>query len=206
LIAVSRKKRAAWVGLAAEPAIKRFNWGCGSHVLAGWINSDVKEGRGIDVSCDIRQGLPIDDDSIDYAVSVHALQELGYADLVPALMELRRVLKPGGVLRLALPDLRKGIHAYMHRHDDYFNVDNTEVKSRGGRFIVHMLWYGSSKSLFTVDFIEELLLKAGFVQVVECECRRTECRFPEIIELDNRENESLYIEATKPTEGGEPPR
>jgi predicted SAM-dependent methyltransferase len=204
LIAATRNKRAARAGLAAERAIKRLNWGCGSHVLAGWINSDVKEGPGIDVSCDIRQGLPIDDDSIDYAVSIHALQELGYADLVPALKELRRVLKPGGLLRLALPDLRKGLHAYMHGHDDYFKVDNTEVKSRGGRFIVHMLWYGSSKSLFTVDFIEELLLKAGFVQAVECEYRRTECRFSEIIELDNREDESLYIEATKPTKGRRP--
>jgi hypothetical protein len=121
-------------------------------------------------------------------------------------MELRRVLKPSGVLRLVLPDLGKGIHAYLHGHDDYFRVDNADVKSRGGRFIVHMLWYGSSKSLFTVDFIEELLLKAGFVQVIECEYRRTECRFSEIIELDNRENESLYIEATKQTKGGEPLR
>jgi hypothetical protein len=113
-------------------------------------------------------------------------------------MELRRALKPGGVLRLALPDLGKGIQAYMHGHNDYIQVDNTEVKSRGGRFIVHMLWYGSSQSLFTVDFIEELLLKAGFAEVVPCGYRNTASGFQEIIDLDNRECESLYVEATKP--------
>jgi predicted SAM-dependent methyltransferase len=178
---------------------KRLNWGCGSHTAPGWVNVDIQSGPSIDLSCDIREGLPLESRSFDYAVSVHALQELAYSDLVPALKELQRILKPGGVLRLILPDLKKGMRAYLLGQDDYFRVDPHEVRSPGGRFIMHMLWYGYSRTLFTADFIEELLLKAGFVQVAECEYRRTECRFSEIIELDNRENESLYIEATKPT-------
>ena len=42
----------------------------------GWINSDIKERPGIDLSCDILDGLPLDDESIDYITSQHALQEL----------------------------------------------------------------------------------------------------------------------------------
>jgi predicted SAM-dependent methyltransferase len=177
---------------------KRLNWGCGGHTAPGWVNVDIKPGPSIDLSCDIRQGLPLESRSFDYAVSVHALQELAYPDLVPALKELQRVLKPGGVLRLVLPGLKKGMRAYLLRQDDYFRVDADVARSPGGRFIVHMLWYGYSRTLFTMDFVEELLVKAEFKDVVECHFRGTASRFPEIVELDNRDRESLYVEATSP--------
>jgi hypothetical protein len=57
--------------------------------------------------------------------------------------------------------------------------------------------------LFTADFSVELLEKAGYVNVAVCQAHRTASKFPEIVELDNRESESLYVEATKPRRGGE---
>jgi predicted SAM-dependent methyltransferase len=177
---------------------KRLNWGCGEHTAPGWLNVDLKSGPGVDLSCDIREGLPLENDSIDCAVSVHALQELTIPELTPALTELRRVLRPRGVLRLVLPDLAKGIQAYLRGQDDYFQVNAAQTRSAGGRFIVHMLWHGYSRTLFTADFIEELLVKARFQDVVECAFRQTASQFPEIVQLDNRERESLYIEATSP--------
>jgi predicted SAM-dependent methyltransferase len=177
--------------------IRRLNWGCGEHPEPGWINSDVKEGPGIDLSCDIRKGLPLEDDTIDYAASIHALPEIPYGDLVGALTELYRVLKPGGVLRLALPDLDKGIQAYLSEDKDYFLVPDEDAKAIGSKFIVQMIWYGWSRSLFTYEFTSELLRKAGFEQIVRCEFRQTGSRFPEIVELDSREKESLFVEATK---------
>ena len=185
-------------GHVPAKAPKRLNWGCGAHVREGWVNSDAKVDDGVDLVCDIRKGLPLDTDSIDYAVSIHALPELSYSEVVPALEELRRVLKPGGVLRLALPDLRRAIAAYTFKNHDFFQVDESEVRSDGGRFIVHILWYGYSRTLFTVDFVEELLTRARFVDVMECRYRQTASRFGEIVELDNREDESLFVEATKP--------
>src|SRR5205823_14453615 len=77
-------------------ALRRLNWGCGNSGEPGWINSDIKEGPGVDISCDIRDGLPIESDSLDYIVSVHALPMITYGDLVPVLKELGRMLKPGG--------------------------------------------------------------------------------------------------------------
>jgi SAM-dependent methyltransferase len=183
--------------IATPTSVKRLNWGCGGWTPAGWINSDIKQGRGIDISADIRQGLPLEDASIDYIVSIHALPEMPYEYLVPALQELRRVLKPGGVLRVALPDLLKGVHAYERGDRDYFLVPDEDVKSLGAKLIVQLIWYGYSRTLFTAEFIEEMLYKAGFQRIDHCAYQQTQSQFPEIIELDNRENESLFVEATK---------
>ncbi len=91
--------------------MRRLNWGCGGDPRPGWINSDARGEPGVDIVCDIRDGLPLEEDSIDYAVSIHSLPEVPYDDLIPVLAELCRVLKPGGVLRVTLPDLEQGLDA-----------------------------------------------------------------------------------------------
>jgi hypothetical protein len=171
-------------------------------VAPGWINSDVKDEPGVDLVADIKQGLPLETNSIDYAVSIHALPEFSYPELVPALEELHRVLAPGATLRLALPDLRRGIDAYLAGEEDYFKVGRDEVTSLGGRFIVQMLWYGYSRTLFTPDFALELLQRAGFAEPRECAFGVTASGIAEIVELDNREDESFFVEARKPERSG----
>jgi predicted SAM-dependent methyltransferase len=177
--------------------IVRLHWGCGSTPVPGWINSDRRNLPGVDVVCDIRGGLPLESDSIDYAVSVHALQEVPYPDLTPVLQELRRVLKQDGFLRLVLPDRDKGIQAYLRNDRDYFLIPDEEIESIGGKFIVQLLWYGHSRTLFTYDFVEELLFKAGFDRVSRCRYKETGSAHPDIVELDRREQESLFVEAIK---------
>src|SRR3954462_11257925 len=177
--------------------VKRLNWGCGGHKLPGWINSDQKDGGGIDLSCDIAKGLPLETGSIDYAVSIHALPEVHYDAIVPGLRELRRVIKPGGILRLCPPDLIKGIRAYERGDRDYFLIPDEDAKSLGAKLITQLIWYGYSRTLFTSEFIEEMLLKSGFARVEHCAFGRTSGPHPEIVNLDNREPESLYVEAYK---------
>lgn len=177
--------------------LRRLHWGCGSWRPEGWVNSDIHEGEGIDWICDIRDGLPCGDDHFDYAVSVHALPMIPIPQLVEVLEELRRVLKPGGVLRLCLPDLEKGIAAYQRRDRGHFHVPDEDFESFGGKFVVHMLWYGWTVTMFTPDFIEELLRKAGFATVHHTAFKETHADLPGITDLDNREDESLFVEAVK---------
>jgi Methyltransferase domain len=185
--------------------LRRLNWGCGSHVLPGWINADIKEAPEVDLVADIREGLPLAADSIEYAVSVHALPELRYDEVVPALRELRRVLKPGGVLRLVLPDLQKAIDAYVEGNSRYFHLVENDAATLGGRLITQILWHGYSRTLFTSDFTAELLTEAGYVDLALCQPHQTTSGVADIVALDNREEESLYIEGTKPV-GSEPLR
>jgi SAM-dependent methyltransferase len=179
----------------AEPV--RLNWGSGEYPGPGWINSDIKSGPGIDISCDILDGLPLETASIDYIVSHHALPEILFPDLPAAVAELHRVLKPGGVLRLSLPDLDKGIKAYVENDRDYFLIPDEDASTIGGKFVTQLLWYGWSRTFFTHDFTDELLTKAGFREIHACSFRETKSRFPGIVELDNRERESFFVEATK---------
>ncbi len=177
--------------------LRRLHWGCGGSARPGWINSDIKSGPGIDLSVDIREGLPLPDSSLDYAVSVHALQEIHLRDLIRVLSELRRVLIPGGVLRLVLPDLLKGVRAYENDERDYFLVPDEDAQSLGAKLVVQLLWYGYSRTLFTPEFVAELLFKAGFARVDYCGYRQTASPFGDITTFDNRERESLFVEATK---------
>jgi SAM-dependent methyltransferase len=178
--------------------ITRLNWGCGGDPHPGWINSDVKDEPGVDLVCDIRDGLPLESESVDYAVAIHALPEIAYDDLIPVLTELRRVLKPGGVLRIALPDLEKGVAAYQRGERDYFLVPDDEWEAVGSKLVVQLIWYGYSRTLFVRGFVEELLVKAGFTDVRHLRYGETASSHAEIVDLDNRERESLFVEASKP--------
>ena len=106
-------------------------------------------------------------------------------------------LKPAGVLRLGLPDLERGIKAFLENDRDYFLVPDEDATTIGGKLVTQLVWYGWSRSLFTHDFTEELLRGAGFAEVQACSFGETKSRFPEIVELDSRERESLFVEAIK---------
>ncbi len=179
------------------PTLQRMNWGCGPEPPAGWLNADRLKAPGIQLSCDIRDGLPLVSESLQYIVSIHALQDLPFLDAVAALQELRRVLEPGGVLRLSLPDLERGLAAYLRNDSSYFYIPDSDAETLSGKLIVQMTWYGSSRLMFTFEFARELLQKAGFDTVTRCAYRITASRYPLITELDNRERESLFIEAVK---------
>jgi predicted SAM-dependent methyltransferase len=182
---------------AAPSGVRRLNWGCGELPEPGWLNSDIKNVPGVDIVADVRSGLPLESDSFDYIASIHALPELPYPDLVPALQELRRVLKPGGTLRLVLPDLQRGIDAFQGNDPEYFHIPDEDARSIGAKFVTQMVWYGYSRSLFLHDFVEELLQRAGFEEIHRCGYKQTASRWPDIVELDNRERESLFMEAVK---------
>jgi predicted SAM-dependent methyltransferase len=178
-------------------AYRRLNWGCGPRPAPGWTNSDRLRRRGIDLRGDIRKGLPVAPGSFDYAVSIHALEQIPFLDAVPVLRELHRVLVNGGWLRLALPDFDRAIDAYVRGDRGYFLIPDEDAASLGGKLCVQMTWYGSSRLLLTYDFTAEMLTKAGFREIHRCSYRQTASPYPAIVELDDRERESLFVEALK---------
>jgi len=176
--------------------VARLHWGCGPNPPPGWINSDRLRGEGIDLSGDIRDGLDLPDDSIDYAVAMHALQDLPWADIPIALAELKRVIKPHGVLRLGLPDMDRAIAAYQRGDAAYFFVPDHHAQAIGAKLVTQLIWYGSTRTPMTWDYVREVLERAGFRDVQRCAFRQTRSGHPDIVSLDNRERESLFVEAS----------
>jgi ubiquinone/menaquinone biosynthesis C-methylase UbiE len=158
----------------------------------GWINVDLVPRSSVDISSDIRDGLPIRTDSIDYISSLHALQALKIEEIMEALREFSRVLKPGGVLRLGLPDFDKAVTAYLSGETEHQWC--WDWRSRSGNFISQIIDCNETRTPLTADWTEELLKVSGFAEVRHVAHRQTASHHREITMLDSRPEESFYVE------------
>jgi SAM-dependent methyltransferase len=176
--------------------VLRLNLGCGPNVVPGWVNMDIRPVPGA-IQGDLRSGLPLPDAGVDCIAAIHLIQDLPYPDIAPALAEMRRVLKPGGTLRLAVPDLDRAIRAYLAGDAAYWYVPEEHARSAGAKLVTQIVWYGSVRTPCTWDFLREWLLGARYRDVRRCDFGATASPFPELALLDNRERETLFVEATR---------
>ena len=87
--------------------------GCGPNHMDGWVNIDLEAEYEPDLQHDLSTGLPYADDSVDLVYSEHFFEHLPLAAGYALMQECHRVLRPGGVLRIAMPDLESTVHAYL---------------------------------------------------------------------------------------------
>jgi predicted SAM-dependent methyltransferase len=87
---------------------RKLHLGAGENVLPGWLNADLHDyGRRDLVYLDARKPFPLPGESFELVFSEHMLEHLTYADGLSCLRECRRVLRPGGRIRIATPSLQK---------------------------------------------------------------------------------------------------
>ncbi|HLZ34396.1 MAG TPA: methyltransferase domain-containing protein [Nitrospira sp.] len=95
----------------------RANLGCGNQICSGWINIDiVRTGPGVMVH-DLSTGIPLPDASCEVVYHSHVLEHLKRPEAQFFMRECFRVLKPGGVLRVAVPDLEQICRQYLQTLD-----------------------------------------------------------------------------------------
>ena len=114
----------------------RLNLGCGPNTPSGWINVDYFIGARLiknrflrwvfrrtgivklDWSPeiyihDLRRPLPWNSNSVDVVYSSHTLEHLSKDDGEHLLAECYRTLKPGGIIRIVVPDLKRFVEQYL---------------------------------------------------------------------------------------------
>lgn len=97
------------VRLKASPAGRRL----AGVVLNGQRLENFRSMTGDVVACDLRKGIPAETASVDLVYHSHVLEHIDRADVPVFLREIRRVLKPGGIHRVVVPDLERRVRAYV---------------------------------------------------------------------------------------------
>lgn len=202
--------------------VVKINLGCGLAVAKGWINIDGSlnafiaswprvlhrllyrfTGANRYYSCaeycsllenynfihhDLSYGIPFVNESVNFVYSSHFLEHLRKQDAFKLLFESYRVLKLGGIIRICIPDLAYAVSLYGAGEKEkmlnsyFFNEDNENYLS------IH-------KYMYDFELLKNMLEKTGFKDIVCCSYR--EGLTPDLDFLDNRPEESLYVEAIK---------
>lgn len=188
---------------------RRLSFGAGPVVKEGWSHADRNwypgyqtdgpylwdRGEPRDYVGSIANGLPWTRGHFSYAVTNHALQDIEHVALVPALAELRRVTKPGGWLRVLVPDVLAAYLAYLNHDSAYFQIADGLEPTHDGKFACYVTQAGKTRSVFTTRYLSSLLLRAGWSRPTDVEFGQTISPYPEIVDLDSRPAESLIVEA-----------
>lgn len=94
------------------------NLGCGSRYHTEWLNFDIHSLSPDVRTCNLVEGIPLPDDSCDAVYNAALLEHLPSRQAENFLGECHRILKPGGILRVGVPDLEQIVRIYLAKLAD----------------------------------------------------------------------------------------
>ena len=185
----------------------KLHLGCGSDVRPGWVNLDLAPAHleptpnALFIAYDLRLDLPLRDNCCRLVYSSHFLEHLDLHHGVQMLRECHRVLRPGGVLRLCLPNFGALLKAYAAGDESYHELiaireAMPEIEPQTETFVDHVNFAahqnGEHKWIFDEEKIGLLLRHTGFSSV-------NSAAFDAAVDHPSpvRRRYSFYIEAVK---------
>ena len=91
----------------------RVNLGCGARRVRSWVNIDMIATGDDVIAHDLSKGIPLPDKSAEIVYHSHVLEHIPRENAPAFIRECFRVLAPGGVLRVAVPDLERIVRTYI---------------------------------------------------------------------------------------------
>jgi SAM-dependent methyltransferase len=163
-------------------------FGCGFRVGPSWLNYDVSptlrlskvpglksllrlpDWPALAQHGDVVKGLPLADASCQRLYCDQVLEHLAKDDVFTALRECRRLLAPGGVFRLFVPDLKAIATSYLAMQNegaaDWFFATSGLGFERRPRTVMQRVreWLGNSRHLWLWDDLSmgKALRECGF--------------------------------------------
>jgi SAM-dependent methyltransferase len=208
--------------------LKRYvQFGCGFTAPAEWINYDAsptlwferlpllgklytRNQRRFPANVrfgDIVKGLPEKPESCDGVYCSHILEHLAYSDFIIALKNTYVLLKPGGVFRGVVPDLKSAVMNYIEGYDKVDAPANElmrntmlGIENRPQSLSANIKSvYGNSKHLWMWDYksLAFELKKAGFIHVRQCRFGDSTDLMFGLVEEENRFAGAVAFECQK---------
>lgn len=94
--------------------MKKLNLGCGNKFHPDWINIDMYPSDESVLKCNFLNGIPLEANYFDIVYHSHVLEHFTRPLGKRLIQECFRILKPGGILRMAFPDLEKIVKEYQN--------------------------------------------------------------------------------------------
>lgn len=178
-----------------------LNIGCGTDYKEAWINIDNNSDNNIeklDLNWDLRNPLPFDDNTVDYIFNEHFFEHLTPEEGQVVIKDLMRVLKPGGTMRIAMPDLESVVDHYLNvplAKDPVIKEFNLgHIKTRAEWMNISFRDWGH-KWLYDWEELCRRLADAGYNNVKRCGLRKSEHKL--LRNLETRDGSILIAEVTK---------
>lgn len=143
----------------------KLHIGCGKRYIPGFIHIDIRKFPHIDYVASVDKLNMFKDKSVDLIYSCCLLEHFKRYETENVLKEWYRVLKPGGILRLSVPDFEKLIEVYLKYHD---------LKLVLGALVGRQDYPENTHYMvFDFEILSELLKKVGFKRVYRYDWRKT---------------------------------
>ena len=143
----------------------KLHLGCGKRYIRGFVHIDYCDFPHIDFKRDVSDLSIYQDNSVDLIYASHVLEHFKRYKIDSVLNEWYRVLKSGGILRLAVPDFESIITIYKK----YEDLDLIMGMLYGGQDYEHNFHYLA----FDFKYLSKKLKKVGFKDVYRYEWQDT---------------------------------
>lgn len=174
----------------------KLNWGSGPVRRGDWVNLDANPAWEPTLVSDTRTDpIPLPTGSVRMIVANHSLQMVGWHELAAVLAEWRRVLTPGGVVRILVPDVTAAFRAALLGNGAWFPIADDVCPTPEAKLAAYLTWFSEARCCHTEDSLRLHLEAAGFDKVNRCPVWETILGPDEITQLDSRGHESIVVEA-----------
>lgn len=136
--------------------MRKLNLGCGGNLLAGWENHDM--------DLDITKPLPFQNDSIDFVFAEHVVEHTDSPTALRFFDECYRILKKGGVARIAVPSVSRISLRADQQYLDWLEGSGFGEPTMRSALRNIVLNHGH-KSCWSEEILDALLYAAGFDRV-----------------------------------------
>lgn len=155
--------------------VRKLQIGAGPNPLDGWFNTDLEPDHTQTFFLDATHPLPFSDHTFDYIFSEHFIEHITYLEGFHLLRECRRVLKPGGKIRVATPNAENIVGLYdkkkteLQRRYIRWSVDQflSGIASYRESFVVnHFYRAWGHQFIYDKGTLQDALEASGFINIV----------------------------------------